>query len=233
MKYMGSKSRIAKYIVPIIQKYVDESGYDCYVESMVGGGNVIDKIKAPVKIGYDINKYLIALLNQAQTDCSVFPDTYDEEFYQLVKNNKEAYPDWLVGLVGFSTFGAKWWGGYPRDRKGNRDIVAESIRNIKKQSENLKGILFLTLDYLETNHRNTVIYNDPPYKLATGYGTKFNYEAYYDWCRKQRDNGCIVLCSEYEMPDDFKCIWEKEYSVNFDANRTTKQERVEKLFVLE
>ena len=233
MKYMGSKSRIAKYIVPIIQKYVDESGYDCYVESMVGGANIIDKIKAPVRVGYDINKYLIALLNQAQTDCSVFPDTYDEEFYQLVKNNKEAYPDWLVGLIGFSTFGAKWWGGYPRDRKGNRDMIAESIRNIKKQSENLKGIDFECIDSLPSEQFNSVIYNDPPYKLATGYGTKFNYEAYYDWCRKQRDNGCIVLCSEYEMPDDFKCIWEKEYSVNFDANRTTKQERVERLFVLE
>ena len=41
MKYMGSKSRIAKYIVPIIQKYVDESGYYCYVESMVGGGAML------------------------------------------------------------------------------------------------------------------------------------------------------------------------------------------------
>lgn len=41
MKYMGSKSRIAKYIVPIIQKYVDESGYNRYVESMVGGAMLL------------------------------------------------------------------------------------------------------------------------------------------------------------------------------------------------
>ena len=41
MKYMGSKSRIAKYIVPIIQKYIDESGYICYVESMVGGAMLL------------------------------------------------------------------------------------------------------------------------------------------------------------------------------------------------
>lgn len=231
MKYMGSKSRIAKYIVPIIQSYIDKSGYDCYVESMVGGANIIDKIKAPIKVGYDINKYLIALLHQAQTNCSVFPDTYDVIFYQQVKNNKDNYPDWLVGLVGFSTFGAKWWGGYPRAK--DRDMVAESIRNIKKQSENLKGIDFECIDYLHSEHFNSVIFNDPPYKSATGYGTKFNYEAYYNWCRKQRDNGCVILCSEYEMPDDFKCIWEKEYSVNFDANRETKQKRVERLFVLE
>jgi len=227
---MGSKSRIAKYIVPIIQKYIDDSGFN-YVETMVGGGNVIDKIKAPFKAGYDINKYLIALLCQAQKDCSVFPNTYDAIFYQQVKNNKDNYPDWLVGLVGFSTFGAKWWGGYPRAE--GRDMVAESIKNIKKQSENLKGVMFICLDYLESDHHNKVIYNDPPYKSVTGYGIKFDYEAYYNWCRKQRDNGCIVLCSEYEMPDDFKCIWEKDYSVNFDANRKTKQKRVEKLFALE
>ncbi len=233
MKYMGSKSRIAKYIVPIIQKYIDESGYRRYIEPMVGGGNIIDKINAPIKIGYDINKYLIALLCQAQTDCSVFPDTYDEIFYHTVKNNKNNYPDWLVGLVGFSTFGAKWWGGYPRDRQGDRNIVAESIRNIIRQSKNLNNIMFLHLDYLEANEYNSVIYCDPPYKNVTTYGNKFDYEVYYNWCRKQRDNGCIVLCSEYEMPDDFKCIWEKEHSVNFDANRKTKQKRVEKLFVLE
>ena len=161
MKYMGSKSRIAKYIVPIIQSYIDKSGYDCYVESMVGGANIIDKIKAPIKVGYDINKYLIALLHQAQTNCSVFPDTYDVIFYQQVKNNKDNYPDWLVGLVGFSTFGAKWWGGYPRAK--DRDMVAESIRNIKKQSENLKGIDFECIDYLHSEHFNSVIFNDPPY----------------------------------------------------------------------
>lgn len=38
MKYMGSKSRISKYIVPIIQKYIDENGIKTYIEPFVGGG---------------------------------------------------------------------------------------------------------------------------------------------------------------------------------------------------
>lgn len=37
MKYMGSKSRIAKYIVPIIQKCIDDNGLEYYIESFVGG----------------------------------------------------------------------------------------------------------------------------------------------------------------------------------------------------
>lgn len=37
MKYMGSKSRISKYIVPIIQKYIDENAIKTYIEPFVGG----------------------------------------------------------------------------------------------------------------------------------------------------------------------------------------------------
>lgn len=37
MTYMGSKSRITKDIVPIIQGFIDNSGYDIYYEPHVGG----------------------------------------------------------------------------------------------------------------------------------------------------------------------------------------------------
>lgn len=62
MKYMGSKSRIAKQIVPIIQNYIDQSTKKAYIEPFVGGANVIDKIVCDYRVGFDINKYLIALL---------------------------------------------------------------------------------------------------------------------------------------------------------------------------
>ena len=42
MKYMGSKARIAKYILPIILK--DRKEGQCYVEPFVGGANMIDKV---------------------------------------------------------------------------------------------------------------------------------------------------------------------------------------------
>jgi len=38
MKYVGSKARIAKDIVPIIQKCIDDNGIELYVEPFVGGG---------------------------------------------------------------------------------------------------------------------------------------------------------------------------------------------------
>ena len=73
------KSIISKYIVPIIQNEINTNGSEYYLEPFVGGANIIDKIQCKNKIGYDINKYLIALLKQAQIDISVFPKTITEE----------------------------------------------------------------------------------------------------------------------------------------------------------
>ena len=38
IKYFGSKSRIAKYIVPILQKEIDDNQIETYIEPFVGGG---------------------------------------------------------------------------------------------------------------------------------------------------------------------------------------------------
>ena len=45
---MGSKNRLSKQIVPIIQNYIDK-GYNGYLEPFVGGANIIDKIEAEEK----------------------------------------------------------------------------------------------------------------------------------------------------------------------------------------
>ena len=37
MKYMGSKSRIAKYIAPILQECIDSNNVTTYIEPFVGG----------------------------------------------------------------------------------------------------------------------------------------------------------------------------------------------------
>lgn len=62
LKYMGSKSRVAKYIVPIIQEKIDKNSVTTYIEPFVGGCNVIDKIRCENKIGSDKHKYLIEML---------------------------------------------------------------------------------------------------------------------------------------------------------------------------
>ena len=63
MKYVGSKNRISKYIVPIIQDYIDKNNISVYYEPFVGGANLIDKIKCKNRIGNDAHRELIHMWN--------------------------------------------------------------------------------------------------------------------------------------------------------------------------
>ena len=63
MKYMGSKSAIAKHIVPIILAGRTDQWY---VEPFVGGCNSIDKVLGR-RIGSDINPYLIEFWRKLQS----------------------------------------------------------------------------------------------------------------------------------------------------------------------
>lgn len=60
MKYMGSKRRIAKHILPIMVKAANDAGITTWVEPFVGGGNMIDRVPARFeRIGYDLNPHTI------------------------------------------------------------------------------------------------------------------------------------------------------------------------------
>lgn len=56
IKYMGSKNRIAKQIVPIIQKQIDNNSVKVYIEPFVGGSNMIEHVKCEQKIGGEENE---------------------------------------------------------------------------------------------------------------------------------------------------------------------------------
>ena len=239
MWYMGSKSRFAKELIPIIQSYITEDTKG-YLEPFVGGANVIDKIKCNNKIGCDIHKQLIALLNKAKDNVDDIPDIISFETYKEVKNNKESYEDWYVGLVGFcASFSAKYFDGYARaKRNDNSGKVSEgAIRHLKKQAPLLKDIEFKCCNFLnlpKDKIKGYVIYCDIPYKGTTKYKTEpFPYEEFYIWANEMAKYN-TVLVSEYNMPSNFKCIWEKDIKVNIDKNGNTTDEnrkRTEKLFL--
>jgi len=44
MKYMGSKNRIAKHLLPIMLAECEKHGITKWVEPFVGGANMIDKV---------------------------------------------------------------------------------------------------------------------------------------------------------------------------------------------
>lgn len=239
INYLGSKQRIAKDIVPILQKYIDDNNIDTYYEPFVGGANVIEKIKCKNRIGNDIHKYLIAMWRKIQ-DGWDFPLHISEEEYHKVRTHKDDFPDYYVGLVGFTaTFGSKWFNGYAR-RKNKGDIPNEALRNIKKQVSQILDVKFLCGDYRNneySNIKNAVVYCDPPYQNTTKFKTKpFDYDDFWDWCRKiSKDN--FVFISSYDAPQDFKCIWSKEILMKMNncdkSYNADKRKRTEKLFIYE
>ena len=46
------------------------------------------------------------------------------------------------------------------------------------------------------------------------------------------DAGHIVIVSEYDMPKEFTCIWQKKIKCMVDKNSDNRTERIEKLWLL-
>lgn len=236
MKYVGSKNRLAKDLAPVIQSYITEQTAG-YFEPFVGGANMIDKIRCPNKIGADVHKYQIALLRQL-ADGWEPPRTVSEAVYMDVKEHPERYPDYLVGYIGYQlSFAGKWFAGYSRDKEGVRNYGDEAYRNVTRQQPLLKGISFYCADFREhtlEDYKGYVIYCDIPYKGTTKYAHKsFPYGEFYDWARMMSHEN-IVLVSEYAMPDDFHCIWQKTIKTLICSTKErgdAGNERVEKLFI--
>ena len=231
MKYMGSKTRIAKHILPIILKNRKENQF--YVEPFVGGANIIDKVTGN-RIGADLNSFLIAALEKIRDEPQELPESHKEasrEFYYDVKTDKEHYSKWIVGYFGFAlSYGGKWFGGYAgKRRNGNRDDIQEAHKNAQKQSSMLRGIDFKHSSYLDLDiPAESIIYCDPPYEGTTGYKDSFNHNEFWNWCRFMGSNGHTVFVSEYNAPEDFECVWEKEVKCTMSSK--TALNSVEKMF---
>ena len=239
MKYMGSKARIKKEILPLILKNRTENQF--FVDLMGGGMNLIDSVDGN-RIANDLNFYLIKMWKELLKGWK--PEKfYSRDFYTEVKNNKEKFPPYLVGWIGFNcSYSGKWFAGFAGkyenrfDANGkNKCYQDEAFRNVIKQIENLKGVIFENKNYFEVEiPKNSIVYCDPPYKDTTKYLTDFDHEFFYSYVRKLKNEGHQVFVSEYEMPSDFICIWEKEVKSSLSANGKIggSKSSIEKLFTL-
>lgn len=240
MKYMGSKSRIAKYIVPILQKLIDDNNISTYIEPFCGGCNVIDKIICKNKIASDINPYLIELLKH-RDEVKNLPNFVTKEHYSEVReaynNRTDKFPEWYIGAIGFlASYNGRFFdGGYAgivTTKEGKtRNYYDEARRNFIEQLPLLKNICFElgSYDDFYTAGFNNLIYCDIPYKNTKqyGYSKNFDHNRFWQWVRDiSKDN--IVIVSEQEAPEDFECIWEQPIKRTIDNNKRVNV--VEKLF---
>ena len=234
MKYMGSKNRIAKYLLPIILKDRKKGQY--YVEPFVGGANMIDKVDGN-RIGADSNEYLIAMWQGLQENKSR-PYLIEKELYNKARDffNKSEYSTFdkfMIGWIGWmgSYNGRFFDGGYSGHSVGKRDYITEQIRNTENQISKIKEIHFVysSYDKLEIPN-NSIIYCDIPYKDTKQYSSSknFNHNNFWNWAREKSQDGHEVFISEYNAPDDFKCIWQMEVTNSMNTTKTYKP--TERLF---
>lgn len=243
MKYLGSKNRIAKEILPIILK--DRKIGQWYVEPFVGGANMIDKVIGN-RIGADNNEYLIEMWKHLQLYGYPPYHITKEQYHEIrddLKNSNyhlQHHAKWLIGYVGFNlSYSGKWFGGYADKvfTKENivRDYQLEARNNIIKQIKNLNNVNFIFSEYDKlTIPKESIIYCDPPYKNTTGYKDKFDNGKFWKWAEKIAEQGHKIFVSEYVAPEKWNCVWEKTVKSSLSANGKIggNKESVEKLFTL-
>ena len=236
MKYMGSKNRLSKEILPIILK--DRKLNQWYVEPFVGGANLIDKVQGH-RIGADANKYLIemwkGLQNNLERPLEITRELHAEARNEYNDRKSNKFTDFEIGWIGFmASFNGRFFGGGYSGKHKNRDYVNEQIRNTTKQLPYIKTIDFYNCEYQDLDiPAESIIYCDIPYQGTKVYDSKlvFDYDKFWQWCRDMAKDNHKVFISEYNAPDDFKCIWEKEVKVSIRPTKTLN--KIEKLFTLQ
>ena len=242
MKYMGSKNRIAKHILPIILKDRKENQY--YVEPFVGGANMIDKVNG-LRIGTDINPYLIELFKGLQKGRALIFDIpktlYDKARTEYNNKTTNEFDLFTIAWIGYmaSANGRFFEGGYSGISKTkigtSRNYINESISNIQKQVSRIQNIHFVCSSYENLDiPKNSIIYCDIPYKNSKQYSFSkdFDYDKFWNWAREKAKQGHQIFISEYNAPDDFECLWQQEVKSSLSANGITGGNKVsiEKLF---
>lgn len=232
MRYMGSKARHAKHIIPFLIAGHDQS--KPYIEPFVGGGNMIDKVPAQIRWGSDVAEYAVALLD-ALSKGWMPPEHLSEEEYRSIKASPESYSPALVGFAAYAcSYGGKMWGGYGRNgnpEKYRKAFQVEAYNNAVKQQPRLKGVKFEVSTYEALSIPDgATVYMDPPYAATTGYKVDFDHASFWNFCNKLAKR-CRVFVSEYAAPDNWVPIWERQTPSSLTKNTGAKK-ATEKLFVM-
>lgn len=234
MRYMGSKNKLGKHILPIILKGRQEGQW--YVEPFCGGCNTLSEVTGP-RIGADSHYYLMQLW-QAVSLGWLPPETITEDEYNILKFYKDRHmvgcPVTLarIGYIGFAcSFGGRWFNGYAR--ASERDLADEQYRSALKQFPKLIGVIFKHCSYEDLKiPENSIIYCDPPYSGTAGYGKDFNNHQFWEQAYNWVFDGHKVFVSEFNAPSGWVCVWSKDVTHSLRKGKIGESKtRTEKLFV--
>lgn len=213
MRYIGGKVRIAKQLVEAMRI----PGDACYVEPFVGGGAVLEHVRARYRIASDAFRPIVALLQAVsqgwtpRTDCT-------QQMYELLKwaCENQGMLQYLCAQECFDGFACSlqgaWLGGWDANRdcnQTNHKSRAEICRDVLLRSApRLAGVHWNSVDYavLPIPH-GSYVYCDPPYAGTRGYATgAFDSDAFWRWAAEESRRSRVFV-SELTAPTGWKPLW--------------------------
>lgn len=229
MAYLGGKSKSADHILSVLNNPAFDN-LD-YIEPFCGYCHILRRVRN--KNSYtatDNNQLLIRLLKHNRETKGQHPDITQVEYHSLKLNPDQ---DTLrAAYAGFCySFNGKFFGGFVNLYK-NRDYPAERKRYYDQlhDNETFSKTQFHSGDYgMFSTASGVLIYCDPPYANTTEYHSKFDSAKFWEDVRILSKNN-IVLVSEYQAPEDFVCLVQKEKSISVSGQGATRK-RMEKLFI--
>jgi DNA adenine methylase len=223
MRYMGSKSKIAHLILPVILKNRKPGQF--YVEPFVGSASVITKVRPDMfiadgpRLGADKNPYIIALHQALQVGWKAPLHVSEHEYDSLREKYRDGIlPDELfararMGFIGCAcSFGGIFFHG-TFAAGSDRNYAAEAARSLPDEND-LQGIEFVVSDYTDLLIPDgSLIYCDPPYESTSKYKYALDHVTFWQWCNALTQRDCSVFVSSYEegIPADWRIVWKKEY----------------------
>lgn len=233
MQYFGGKSRLVKDLIPIFKNYLNDDMY--FIDAFAGSSKVAIGVSTfhEKVLACDINYYLIDMFNSLKKGW-IPPFNLSKVEYDYIRKHYDECPA-LTSFAGFGcSFAGKWFGGYAKNAEG-RNYAEIAYRSLLKDLEQINKIEYKVQSFFSLNTSDQLIYCDPPYRGTTAYGFvgKFDSELFWNKVRELSKNN-IVLVSEYDAPDDFEVVWEKEMRLNIKSiiKTSNNENRIEKLFKL-
>lgn len=215
---MGAKTRHAAEIIGITT--ANRKLGQVYCEPFCGGGNVICRVphdQGP-RIGADINKYMIALLDAVGNRGWLPPETMSKEEWLRIKHNQDQYPDELVAWAAVaSTFGSGWFSAWvEHNNKGDTHTrYSSAFTYLCDEAPFYRGVQFQCTSFEKlVIPSHSIVYCDPPYYQTAGYSaaktdilvdenlSKNTWDVikFWRWADSLVDAGHQVFVSEYIGP---------------------------------
>jgi DNA adenine methylase len=227
VQYLGGKSRLAKYLVPII---AEASKGGPWWDPFCGGLSISTALYKRLGPGLSSDLCLpLISLYQAVSEGWDPPSSLSPEEYTRARVLPDTDP--LKAFAGFGTsFAGTWFAGYAR----GEGSYAKRARNALLRD--VPGLCFDHMSFFDIDPypHDGVIYCDPPYRDTQGYGgvVSFDHERFYTQCVLWSSLGTPVFVSEYQVDrSGWIEVWSREYKASITAGvNGAGKTRVDRLY---